>query len=85
MLVFNALVEHGLIDEKLKKELEETLILCKDRGDIRSLSWKENIKNARKDYKLGYYKKYAKGNYEYYKDLYDITIERLFMSNEKTN
>ena len=85
MLVFNALVEHGLIDENLKKELEENLILCKDRGEIRTLSWKENIKNAHKDYKLGYYKKYAKGNYEYFKDLYDITIERLFMRYEKAN
>lgn len=83
-LVYEALIEHDLIDDLLKEKLYENLELCKDRASIRSLSWKENIKNARKDYKLGYYKKYAKGNYEYFKDLYDITIERIFMRNEKT-
>ena len=83
-LVYEALLEHKLIDNSLKQKLYENLELCKDRSLVRSLSWKENIKNARKNYKLGYYKKYAKGNYEYFKDLYDITIERIFMRNEKT-
>ncbi len=84
-LVYEALISHNLVDTSLKQRLNENLELCKDRALIRSLSWKENINNAKKDYRLGYYKKYAKGNHEYFKDLYDITVERIFMRNEKTN
>ena len=83
-LLYDALIKHELISDELKNKLDENLVLCKDRASIRSLSFKQNIKNAHKNYKLGYYKKYAKGNYEYFKDIYDIIIERLFMRNEKT-
>lgn len=85
ILMYKALKDHGFIDDNLSRRLDENLKLCMDRGSIRNLAWKENIKNAHKDYKLGYYKNYAKGNYEYFKDLYDITIERLFMRDEKTS
>lgn len=85
VLMYKALEERGFVSEELKKNLDENLKLCKDRASIRNLSYKENINNAKEDYKKGYYKKYAKGNWEYFKDLYDITIERLFMHNEKTN
>lgn len=84
LLMYEALFNHCFVSEELKRKLDENLKLCKDRASIRSLSWKENINNANDDYKNGYYKKYAKGNYEYFKDLYDITIERLFM-HEKAN